>query len=388
LLLYDVTSVYFEGLAAANPLAQRGHSRDHRPDCKQVCVALVVTRDGMPLGYEVFAGNRTDVTTVEEIVTTMETRFGMAQRVWVMDRGMTSEANLQWLRTTGRRYLVGTPKSELRKWAREIAATDDWQQVRDGVEAKSCVGPEGPETFLLIRSGERREKERAMHDRFAHRIEEGLARLGRRLDHARHAPDVRALERHLGRLLERNQRAAGRYAIEFVADATRAAGLRLQWTTRPDWDDWARWSEGCYILRTNVAAWAPDELWRTYIQLTEAEAAFRIHKSELAIRPVWHQRADRVQAHILICFLGYVLWKTLQQWQRRAGLGDSPRTILEELRHIQSTDVVLPTADGRELRLRCVVRPDPAQAMLLGRLGLELPERLRILPPLLEPAEM
>jgi len=388
LLLYDVTSVYFEGLAEANPLAQRGHSRDHRPDCKQVCLALVVTREGMPLGYEVFAGNRTDVTTVEEIVEAVEARYGVAQRIWVMDRGMTSEDNLAWLRETGRRYLVGTPKSELRKWARAIADARDWQAVRDGIEAKQCVGPDGVETFVLIRSVERREKERAMHERFARRIEERLTRLGHRLEHARRSLDVHRLERQVGRLLERNQRAAGRYVIEFVSDPTLRAGVRLQWTARPEWDDWARWSEGCYVLRTNVTAWSPDELWRTYIQLTDAEAAFRIQKSELAIRPVWHQRQDRVQAHILVCFLAYVLWKTLEQWQGRAGLGQSPRTILDELRRIQSTDVVLPTEDGRELRLRCVVRPDAEQAALLDRLGLELPERLRLRSPALERASV
>jgi transposase len=388
LLLYDVTSVYFEGLAEANPLAQRGHSRDHRPDCKQVCLALVVTREGMPLGYEVFAGNRTDVTTVEEIVEAMEARYGLAQRIWVMDRGMTSDDNLEWLRATGRRYLVGTPKSELRKWARQIAEARDWQVVRDGIEAKQGLGPDGVETFVLIRSVERREKERAMHERFARRIEEGLTKLERRLQQARRPLDVRRLERQVGRLLERNQRAAGRYVMEFVPDPARAAGVRLQWTARREWDDWARWSEGCYVLRTNVADWSPEELWRTYIQLTDAEAAFRIQKSELAIRPVWHQRPDRVQAHILVCFLAYVLWKTLEQWQRRAGLGQSPRTILDELRRIQSTDLVLPTEDGRELRLRCVVRPDAAQAALLDRLGLDLPERLRVPPPVARTAEM
>jgi len=378
LLLYDITSTYFEGLAARNPLAQRGHSRDHRPDCKQVCVALVVTREGMPLGYELFAGNRTDVTTVEEIVETMEARYGLAQRIWVMDRGMTSEDNLTWLREGGRRYLVGTPKSELRKWARQIADAQDWHAVRDGVEAKQCTGPDGAETFVLVRSVERREKERAMHARFTRRIEDGLARLGRRLQRARRALDARRLERQLGRLLALNTRAAGRYLIELVPDATVPAGVRLEWTARPEWDDWARWSEGCYVLRTNIADWSPDDLWRTYIQLTQAEAAFRIHKSDLSLRPIWHQTEDRVKAHILVCFLAYVLWKTLEQWQQRAGLGHSPRTILEELRRIQSTDVVLPTADGRELRLRCVVRPDAAQAALLDRLGLELPERLRI----------
>jgi len=378
LLLYDVTSVYFEGAAEANPLARRGHSRDHRPDCKQVCLALVVTRDGMPLGYEVFAGNRTDVTTVEEIVEAMEARYGLAQRIWVMDRGMTSADNLAWLRETGRRYLVGTPKSELKKWAGALAEARDWQAVRDGIEAKQCVGPDGVETFVLIRSVERREKERAMHARFARRIEDGLTRLGQRLGRARRPLDVRHLERQLGRLLERNQRAAGRYVIDFVPDPTPPAGVRLDWSARPEWDDWARWSEGCYVLRTNVTDWSADELWRTYIQLTDVEAAFRIQKSELGIRPVWHQRADRVQAHILVCFLAYVLWKTLEQWQRRAGLGQSPRTIFDELRRIQSTDVVLPAEDGRELRLRCVVRPDAAQAALLDHLGLDLPQRLRV----------
>jgi transposase len=388
LLLYDVTSTYFEGLAAGNRLAQRGYSRDHRPDCKQVCLALVVTREGMPLGYEVFAGNRTDVTTVEEIVEAMEARYGLAQRIWVMDRGMTSEDNLTWLRESGRRYLVGTPKSELRKWARHIADARDWQTVRDGVEAKQCVGPDGVETFVLVRSIERREKERAMHERFGRRIEDRLERLARRIRHARRPLDARRLERQLGRLLALNSRAAGRYVIEFVADPSLPAGLRLVWAARPEWDDWARWSEGCYVLRSNIPDWSPEELWRTYIQLAEAEAAFRIQKSELALRPIWHQRADRVEAHILVCFLAYVLWKTLEQWQRRAGLGQSPRTILEELRQIQSTDVVFPTEDHRELRVRCVVRPDAAQAALLDRLGLELPERLRIRSPLLKPAQM
>lgn len=381
LLLYDVTSTYFEGHAAANPLAQRGYSRDHRPDCLQVCLALVVTREGMPLGYEVFPGNRTDVTTVEEIVETMEARYGLAQRIWVMDRGMTSEDNLSWLRETARRYLIGTPKSELRKWARQIADAQDWQVVRDGIEAKRCVGPDGAETFVLIRSLARQAKEQAIHARFILRIEEGLARLTRRIAHARRPLDRSRLERQLGRLLADNSRAAGRYVIDLVTDASVPAGVRLVWTARPEWDDWARWSDGCYVLRSNIADWSPEECWRTYIQLTEAEAAFRIHKSDLSLRPIWHQRAHRVQAHILVCFLAYVLWKTLEQWQQRAGLGHSPRTILDELRRIQSADVVLPTTDGREVRLRCVVRPDAAQAALLDRLGLDLPHRLRIPPP-------
>jgi transposase len=379
LLLYDVTSTYFEGLAARNPLAQRGHSRDHRPDCKQVCIAMVVTREGMPLGYEVFAGNRTDVTTVEEIVEAMEKRYGIAQRVWVMDRGMSSADNVAWLQETGRRYLIGAPKSELKKWSREIAEARDWQTVRDGVEAKLCPGPDGTETFLLCRSADRRQKERAMHERFSKRIEERLASLERRLSRSRQKLDREAIGRQIGRMLAQNSRAAGRYRIEVIDDPTQASGLRLDWSAQPEWDDWATHSEGAYVLRTNIHAWSEEDLWRTYIQLTEAEAAFRIHKSDLSIRPVWHQKAERVQAHILVCFLAYVLWKTLEQWQQRAGLGNSPRTILEELGRIQSTDVMLPLADKseRELRIRCVVRPDKAQALLLDRLGLRLPERLR-----------
>jgi transposase len=382
LLLYDVTSTYFEGLAQANPLAQRGHSRDHRSDCKQVCIALVVTREGMPLGYEVFAGNRVDVTTVEEIVETMERRYGIANRVWVMDRGMASAENIAWLQETKRRYLIGTPKSELRRWSAALTEAQDWRTVREGLEAKLCTGPDGQELFLLCRSAERREKERAMHERFSRRIEARLNSLARRIEHSRKRLDRESLERQIGRILGQNSRAAGRYKIRVEDDPSRPSGVRLVWSAQPEWEAWAQHSEGTYVLRTNVHEWSEAELWRTYIQLTEAEAAFRIHKSDLSIRPIWHQRAERVQAHILVCFLAYVLWKTLEQWQQRAGLGNSPRTILEELARIQSTDVVLPLADGsgRELRIRCVVRPDWAQALLLDRLGLRLPERLRIPP--------
>jgi transposase len=380
LLLYDVTSTYFEGQAMANPLAARGHSRDHRSDCKQVCIGLVVTRHGMPLGYEVFAGNRTDVTTVEEIVGTMEARYGRAHRIWVMDRGMTSAETVAWLQDGQRRYLIGANRNDLKKLAPQLAEVRDWQQVRDGVEAKLCTGPDSEETFLLVRSAERQSKERAMHDRFCQRIEAALQSLEGRLARARKPIDRAATERQIGRLLGRNTRAAARYAIRLVDEPKLPAGCRLDWSVRPDWDDWARHSEGCYVLRTNITDWTPQALWQTYIQLSDAEAAFRIHKSELSIRPIWHQRADRVLAHILVCFLAYVLWKMLEQWQSRAGLGNSPRTILQELAAIHSADIVLPTAETppRNLRLRCVVRPDKAQAALLDRLGLRLPERLRI----------
>jgi transposase len=386
LMLYDVTSTYFEGLADGNEIASRGHSRDHRSDCTQVCIALVVTREGMPLGYEVFRGNRTDVTTVEEIVATMETRFGMAGRVWVMDRGMTSEENLAWLQSTNRRYLLGTSRAEMKQWSRQLAEARGWRQVRAGIEVKICEGPEGKETFLLCRSEDRREKELAMHERFIKRIEVGLKSLGRRIDQSQKPLEKGKVERQLGRLLQRNSRAAGRYKIELVDDSERKAGFRLKWSACSDWDEWARHSEGTYILRTNVTDWTPQELWRTYVQLTDAESAFRIQKSDLSLRPVWHQKPERIKAHIFVCFLAYALWKTLEQWQMRAELGRSPRTIFEEMARITSTDVVLPVdgADQCELRLRCVVRPDKAQAALLDRLGLRLPERLKVPAPELE----
>jgi transposase len=378
LLLYDVTSTYFEGVADPT-IAKRGYSRDHRPDCVQVNIALVVTREGMPLGYELFPGNTVDVTTVQHIVGSMEQRFGKAHRVWVMDRGMVSAENIAWLNSTGRRYVIGTARSELRRWAKELAEKDHWRQIREDVQVKICRGPEGDETFLLCRSASRIEKEQAMHERFSKRIEEGLQSLAHRIATSTRPLDRGALERQIGRLLERNARAAARYAISIADDATVPSRLKLKWTAQPQWDEWAALSEGTYILRSNIAEWTDEELWKTYIQLTEAEAAFRVHKSDLCIRPIWHHKEGRIKAHILICFLAYVLWKTLQQWQSRAGLGDSPRTILTEFSRIHAADIVLPLADAsqRELRIRCVVRPEPAQGLLLQRLGLTLPERLR-----------
>jgi transposase len=381
-LLYDVTSTYFEGLAEANPQAQRGYSRDHRPDCKQVCIALVVTFDGFPMGYEVFAGNTHDSRTLQTIVTTMEARHGMLGRVWITDRGMASAANLAWLRETGRRYIIGAPKSELKKFASEVAATDGWRTVREGVEVKLARHPETGETVILCRSADRRSKEWAMHDKFSRRIQEALDRLAARIVRSKKRLDPAAVNRQIGRILQRNQRAAARFAVELVPDPCRA-GFRLCISHNPSFDSWAKLSEGAYLLRSNINDWSDQQLWKAYIQLTQAEAAFRIQKDQLNVRPIWHQREDRVQAHILVCFLAFVLWKSLEMWQQRAGLGNSPRSILEEVARIQSHDVVLPTATHGQIRLRCVTQPDPAQAALLDRLGLVLPKRMRIAEPTL-----
>lgn len=377
LLLYDVTSTYFEGEALRNRRARRGYSRDGKPQCKQVCLGLVVTREGYPLGYEIFDGNRVDVTTVEQIVQAMEEKYGRASRVWVMDRGMVSEDNLAWLRQEGRKYLVGTPRSEMKRWGRELVDRQDWKEVREGLSVKLCAGPEGADTFILCHSVARQEKESAMHERFSERIVRGLASLSRRLEAARKSVERSSVERQIGRLLERNSRSGRKFEVTVEEDASSGSGLRLRWRERSEWNAWARLVEGAYILRSNVRDWSAEELWQAYMQLSEAEGAFRIQKTDLKIRPIWHQKTERVEAHILVCFLAYVLWKTLSGWQQRAGLGSSPRTVLEEMRRIQSVDVVLPLVIGRELRLRCVVRPDQAQADLLYRLGLTLPKRLR-----------
>jgi transposase len=375
-LLYDVTSTYFEGEAEANPLARRGYSRDHRPDCKQVCIALVVTFDGFPLGYEVFAGNTHDSRTVQTIVDTMEARHGVVGRVWIADRGMSSAANLAWLRQTGRRYIIGAPKAELRKFAADLATTDGWRPIRDGIEVKLANWPETGEKAILCRSADRRSKEAAMHDKFSERIEAALTSLAARIESSTKRLNATQINRQIGRILQRNQRSAARFRITLPA-ADCPAGLRLHVEHDPAFDDWAAVSEGAYVLRTNITDWSDEQLWRAYIQLTQAEAAFRIQKDQLHVRPIWHQRADRVQAHILVCFLAFVLWKCLEMWQQRAGLGSSPRTVLEEIAPIQSHDVVLPTATHGEIRLRCVTQPDAPQAALLDRLAIVLPKRMR-----------
>jgi transposase len=382
LLLYDVTSTYFEGQGKSNPLAKRGYSRDSRPDCLQVCIGLVVTEDGIPLGYEVFAGNRHDSTTVEEIVEAMEKKYGRAQRVWVMDRGMVSEENLKYLRGRGGQYIVGTPKAMLRQFEEHLTAKD-WREVQEGVEVKLVRGPAGEETFVLARSADRREKEKAMHERFQERLEKALRQMQSSAESGR-LKDESVANRRLGRLMQQYWRAAGGFdvKIERLSPPNGKQRLRVAWTRNPRWHDWAALSEGCYLLRTNLRETDPALLWKRYIQLTEAEWAFRIAKDELEIRPIWHQKEDRVLAHILVCFLAYVLWKTLAQWMRRSGLGDAPRTVLEELAKIKSGDVVLPTltpqgSHNGMVRLRCVTEPDQAQKVLLHRLGITLPRRLR-----------
>ena len=303
----------------------------------------------------------------------MEQRYGREGRIWAVDRGMIDAANLRWLQERGSRYIVGTPKGELKRFERRLVE-GTWQEIRDGLEVQSVSEGTNSETFLLCRSADRAAKERAMRQRFEQRIEKGLQAIVRSCEQKR--CDLGVIERRIGRLLGRNSRAARLFSVKVTRDES--GRVQVVWSRNSSTLESAERREGCYLLRSNVSDWTAEELWKAYMQLTEAEAAFRIQKDELSLRPVWHQTAERVQAHILVCFLAYVLRKTLEGWSERAGLGRSITTLLEEFARIQSTDVVLPTTDGRTVRLRCVVRPDKAQTVLLQHLGLALPERLKI----------
>jgi transposase len=382
LLLYDVTSTYFEGEMESCPIAKRGYSRDSRGDRPQVCIGLVVTEDGFPLGYEVFAGNMHDSQTVKTIIESMEQKHGTLNRVWVMDRGMVSEDNLEYLRERKAKYIVGTPKAMLRHFERHLAE-QDWTEAQAGVEVKLAPSPNGGEVFILARSADRRAKELAMHEKFTVRMEEGLAKLQAAAEAGRLKDEAAAGER-LGRLKQQNWRASQAFdvSIKRLAQPRGKQQLEITWQRQAKFADWAQQADGCYLLRSNLTDVDAATLWRRYIQLTEAEWAFRITKDELEIRPIWHHKENRVKSHILVCFLAYVLWKTLGGWMRNAGLGDAPRTVIESLAAIKSGDVTLKArrmtgGQERRITLRCVTEPDESQTVLLHRLGVTLPRRLR-----------
>jgi transposase len=379
-LLYDITSTYFEGQAASNAQAKRGYSRDKRPDCVQVCIALVVTPEGLPLAYEVFDGNRTDVTTVDEIVETMRKKYGHERRTWVMDRGMVSEDNLDMLREEKAHYIVATPKSALKAFEQRLL-DKDWEAIVPGVEVKLCQAPDGGhETFVLCRSQGRIDKDHAIRQKQLERLETALEKLKSRIDAEERAlRDRSAAERRVGRLLERYPRAARMVDVTIAEDddPEHKSGKRLSMRIVKNGEHrkWAEQADGCYLLRTNLKGWDAAALWKTYIGLTQVEDAFRVSKHDLGLRPIFHQKTERTQAHILVCFLALVMWRTLQHWMQTAGLGAAPRKLLEEMAEIRSLDVILPTDAGTDLRLRPVSRPETHLAILLQKLDLPLPNK-------------
>lgn len=371
-LIYDVTSVYFEGAVEGNGQAKRGYSRDHRPDCLQVCIGLVVNMEGLPVGYEVFDGNRADVTTLEEMLNLMEGKYGKPNRIWVFDRGIASEDNIEELRERGAMYIVGTPKGMLRNFESHLVGKE-WQEVQPGVEVKTVSALEKvSETFVLCRSRDRKEKEKAMLAKAAKRLEHRLETLRDSVREGR-LRNRGAAERRIGRWLGRFTRAEELFEVKLLPETGKLKDVRI--TRRKDKVDWTELAHGAYLLRTNLTGYEPAALWKIYMQLNQAENAFRICKSDLGIRPVYHQKTARVQAHVFVCFLGLVLWKSLEMWMKAKGLGTCARKLLEEMREVRSMDVVLKVKDHNPARLRVVGRPEKRLLELLHLLDIKLPNR-------------
>lgn len=370
-LLYDLTSSYVEGEAEKNPMMRRGYSRDHRGDCKQVVIALIVNEDGFPLSYETFDGNRSDVTTLETVIRMVERKYGKARRVWIFDRGIISEENLQALRKRDGQYLVGTPRAKLKQFEKQLL-DGDWEKIRPDVEVQRVSTPAGDETYILCRSTARKAKETAMRNRVSTSMEKALGQLEKRIASGK-LKDRSKIERMLGKIQARHPSVNDLYK---VAVQEKSDGLRLEWKLIEERRAWRDAREGAYLLRTNLKEEGTEELWTKYIQLTEAEAAFRALKSELAIRPIFHQKEHRVKAHILVAFLGYALWVTFKHLLKRTHSDLSPARALALLSTLHSADILLPTTDGREIRLRRITTPNPEQQLLLDQLGITLPERL------------
>ena len=385
-LLYDLTSTYVEGAAEKNPMMRRGYSRDHRPDCEQMVIALIVNSEGFPFSYETFDGNRADMSTMETILRMVERKYGKARRIWVFDRGIVSEENLAAIRKRGGQYLVGTPRSQMKQFETELVK-DDWTKVRPEVEVKKVAIPQGEETYILCRTAGRKEKEQAMRKRFSSSMEKALKGLEKAIVLGR-LKDRNKMERRLGKIQARHPSVNDLYDVS-LRDTSE--GVRLFWQIKEGHQKWRESREGAYLLRTNLQAVSAQELWSKYMQLTEAEASFRALKSELSIRPLFHQKEPRVKAHVMVAFLGYALWVTLKHLlQRRApievkpsvsGVNNaqpfSPMNALSLLSTLQSADIVLPTTDGREIRLRRITEPTDQQKSLLQQLGLTPPDRLQ-----------
>jgi len=298
-LLYDLTSTYVEGAAEKNPMMARGYSRDHRPDCEQLVMALIVNSEGFPFSYETFDGNRADVTTMETMLRMVERKYGKARRIWVFDRGMVSEENLAAIRQRGGHYLVGTRRSQLKQLEAELLE-QDWKQVQPEVEVKTVAIPRGEETYILCRTAGRKEKEEAIRHRFSSGMERALNRLQKTIAQGR-LKDRNKMERRLGKIQARHPSVNDLYEVG-LRDT--AEGMRLFWEIKEDRKRWRESREGAYLLRTNLPGGTTEQLWSQYMQLTEAEASFRVLKSELAIRPLFHQKEGRVKAHVLVAFLG------------------------------------------------------------------------------------
>lgn len=367
-LLYDLTSTYIEGLGEGIPQAKYGYSRDQRFDCKQVVIALVITPEGYPLAYETMDGNTSDRTTLRAFLDKIEATYGRMRRVWIMDRGIPTEALLQQMRSSEREiyYLVGTPRSKVKAYQKKWLDLP-WQKVRATVEVK--LFHEAGELYVLAKSEGRQAKERAMRRKKLARLLWKLRAMQRsrprrdqlllRVGAAR--KEAGSAYRFLHLRLPEEGEAVTRASFHFRVDKTKLQA--------------AEWQDGHYLLRSNLVSEAPAVLWERYMQLTQIEAAFKAMKSELGIRPIYHQLGHRVEAHIFVAFLAYCLLTTLKNRLQALAPGLTPKAVLEKLATLQMLDVCLPTTDGRWLVMPRYTQPEPDQAILLHRLKLELPQQ-------------
>jgi transposase len=367
-LLYDLTSTYFESDPPARGKRRFGYSRDKRPDCLQVVIALIVTPEGLPLTYEVMAGNTADSTTLTDFIARIEALYGRSERTWVMDRGIPTDAALEAMRgsNTPIRYLVGTPKGRLSKLEQSFLS-QPWQQVRASVEVKLLQQPE--ELYVLARSHDRVLKERSMRRR-------RLKQLWQRLHHLQRQSISRdQLLLKLGAAKKEAGRAWHLVAMTLPVAGEAVNERSFHFRLRTEKLRQCRRREGRYLLRSNLSAEDPAMLWQYYIQLTEVEQAFKELKHDLSIRPIYHSSDARIEAHIFVAFLAYCLQVTLKQRLRALASGLTPRAVLESIGAMQMVDVHLPTTDGRTLVLSRYTQPQPEQALLLQQLKLTLPEQ-------------
>ena len=365
-LLYDLTSTYFESDPPFGPEDKRkfGYSRDKRPDCVQVVIALVVTPEGFPLGYEVMPGNTSDKTTLPAFLKKIEEQYGKAQRIWIMDRGIPTEKDLEAMRSSEPpiHYLVGTPKGRLTKYEKQLLELP-WQAVREGVEVKLLK--EEKEFYVLARSQDRQNKERGMR-------RGQLKRLWRRLKEIQAMSFSRKTDMVM-KLGAAKQQAPSAWRLVQVEISESESSFKF--SLRKNKLRQVRQREGQYLLRSNLTEEPPAQVWHIYIQLTQVEEAFKNLKGDLSLRPLFHQKEARIEAHIFVAFLAYCLHATLRRWLRDLAPGLTPRSVLDKFRAVQMIDVHLPTTDGRQVILKRYTQPEKELQLLLNQLKLQLPEQ-------------
>jgi transposase len=365
-LLYDLTSTYFEGLCEQNPKARFGYSRDKRSDCRQVVIALIVTPEGFPLGYEVLPGNTLDKTTLRFFLKKIESMYGKARRVWVMDRGIPTEEVLAQMRDENIQYLVGTPRAMLNKLEYKLVELD-WKQANDNVVVKLLA--QDNELYVLAKSKDRRAKERAIRKYKLRKYLQGLARLRKNCRNR-----DKLLER-LGALKQQAGKSVKCVDLIIPAQGSRVTPENFSYSLNRDTYKKMILRDGMYLLRTNLTETNPDVIWQRYVLLTHVEAAFKSLKSDLAVRPVYHQLEHRVEAHIFVAFLSYCLMITLRQKLRYHASGLTARDVLDKLSTIIMIDVRIPTTNGRMLEMRRHSQPEVEHRIILDKLNVKLPKQ-------------